>query len=183
MSDFRHDAIDEVGRVRAQRLEAAHGIETLCVELKGVRQELLMCSDLEGERVRDLMYAASRIMEVWLDTLACRLAEPEQDANEIFARAWQFVDDLPLEASGFLSREDAALFTTLRGSAASVLAHIWISGFLIGSIPENAWPNHELAAALLGALDRQADARALSESIDHYEFLANKEREEGEAGE
>ncbi|MFB7176052.1 hypothetical protein ACFCYM_35470 [Streptomyces sp. NPDC056254] len=119
--------------------------------------------------------------ELWLDTVACRLACPEQDANELFARAWQLVDELPLEASGFLSREDAALFTTLRGSAASVLARIWIAGFLLGPIPESAWPNYELAAIFLGALDRQADVRALNESLDSYGFLAIEDQNDDES--
>ncbi|MFJ3176734.1 hypothetical protein ACIPJK_39370 [Streptomyces roseus] len=119
--------------------------------------------------------------ELWLDTVVCRLADPEQDADELFARAWQFVDDLPLEASGFLCREDAALFTTLRGSAASLLARVWIAGFLLGPVPESAWPNYELAAIFLGALDRQADVRALNESIDNYDFLIVEEEGDGES--
>ncbi|MFC9133475.1 hypothetical protein ACFT4A_42465 [Streptomyces sp. NPDC057099] len=34
-----------------------------------------------------------------------------------------------LEPGGFLTRDDPALFTTLRGSAASMLARLWVTGY------------------------------------------------------
>ncbi|MFI8294180.1 hypothetical protein ACIGBL_34240 [Streptomyces sp. NPDC085614] len=97
---------------------------------------------------------------MWLDDIACRFAGSEQDADELFAQAWQFVDDLGLEPGGFLTREDPALFTTLRGSAASMLARLWVTGYLLGPVPEDVWPAEELAVLLLRALEHHADARA-----------------------
>ncbi|MFI8294265.1 hypothetical protein ACIGBL_34785 [Streptomyces sp. NPDC085614] len=88
---------------------------------------------------------------MWLDDVACRFAGTDHDADELFARAWQFVDELGLEPGGFLTREDPALFTTLRGSAASMLARLWVTGYLLGPVPEDAWPAEELAVLLLRA--------------------------------
>uniref|UniRef100_UPI003F49638E hypothetical protein n=1 Tax=Streptomyces sp. CA-141956 TaxID=3240051 RepID=UPI003F49638E len=46
---------------------------------------------------------------------------------------------MQLHPGGFLTKDDPALFTTLRGSAASMLARLWITGYLLGPLPEDAW--------------------------------------------
>jgi hypothetical protein len=154
-------------RARVLRLETLRDIEALQRELQELHGELLACGDSEEERLRDLLHAAGAMTGVWLDDVACRFAEADHDADELFARAWQFVDELPLEPGGFLSREDGSLFTTLRGSAASMLARLWITGYLLGPVPEDAWPNHELATLLLRALEHHTDALALAEALEH----------------
>ncbi|MFC8015971.1 hypothetical protein [Streptomyces cinereoruber] len=155
-------------RVRVVRLETLRDIEALLRELEELHGELLVCEDSDGERVRDLLHAAGVIGGVWLDDIACRFAETDHDADELFARAWQFVEDLELAPEGFLARDDPALFTTLRGSAASMLARLWVTGYLLGPVPEDAWPEEELAVLLLRALEHHADARALTETLDHH---------------
>ncbi|MFJ8589586.1 hypothetical protein ACIRD2_33795 [Streptomyces sp. NPDC093595] len=155
-------------RARVLRLETLRDIEALQRELQALHGQLLACGDGEGERLRELLHTAGATTGVWLDDVACRFAETDHDADELFARAWQFVDDLPIEPGGFLSREDVSLFTTLRGSAAGMLARLWITGYLIGPVPEDAWPNQELATLLLEALEHHADAVALTEALDHH---------------
>ncbi|MFI8829066.1 hypothetical protein [Streptomyces sp. NPDC053431] len=155
-------------RVRVLRLETLRDIEALVRELEELRGELLACEDSDGERVRDLLHTAGVMTGVWLDDIACRFAETDHDADELFARAWQFVEDLDLAPEGFLTRDDPALFTTLRGSAASMLARLWVTGYLLGPVPEDAWPEEELAVLLLRALEHHADARALTETLDHH---------------
>ncbi|MFC8015132.1 hypothetical protein [Streptomyces cinereoruber] len=48
-----------------------------------------------------------------------------------------------------MTRDDAALFTTLRGSVASMLGWVWINGYLLGPVPEDAWPGREIAVLML----------------------------------
>ncbi|MFF3404019.1 hypothetical protein ACFYW6_36700 [Streptomyces sp. NPDC002659] len=155
-------------RTRVLRLEPLRDIEALLRELQELHAELMACEDRDGERVRDLLHAAGVMTGVWLDDIACRFAETEHDADELFARAWQFVDELELRPGGFLTRDDPALFTTLRGSAASMLARLWVTGYLLGPVPEDAWPDEELAVLFLRALEHHADALALTETLDHH---------------
>ncbi|KOG55298.1 hypothetical protein ADK75_11325 [Streptomyces virginiae] len=105
---------------------------------------------------------------VWLDDIACRFAATTHDADELFARAWQIVNDMKLEPSGFLTREDPALFTTLRGSASAMLARLWVTGYLLGPVHEDVWPQEELTILLLQSLEYHADMLALSEALDHH---------------
>ncbi|MFD3537395.1 hypothetical protein [Streptomyces sp. NPDC058664] len=156
-------------RIRVLRLETLRDIEALLRELEELRGELLVCEEDDGERVRELLHTAGVMTGVWLDDIACRFAETEHDADELFARAWQFVEDLELQPGGFLTREDPALFSTLRGSAASLLARLWVTGYLLGPVPEDAWPGEELAVLLLRALEHHVDAFALTESLGYYE--------------
>lgn len=162
-------------RVRVLRLETLRDIEALLRELEELRGELLACEDSDGERVRDLLHAAGVMGGVWLDDIACRFAATDHDADELFARAWQFVEDLELAPEGFLARDDPALFTTLRGSAAGMLARLWVTGYLLGPVPEDAWPDEELAVLLLRALEHHADARALTETLDHHNHPSRDE--------
>ncbi|MFE5940879.1 hypothetical protein ACFQ69_36830 [Streptomyces sp. NPDC056470] len=136
-------------------------------ELQGLQDALSVCKDSDLDRVRDLLHTAGVMTGVWLDDIACRFADTDHDADELFARAWQFVDDLELTPGGFLTKEDAELFATLRGSAASMLARLWFTGYLLGPVPEDAWPHEELATLLLRALEHHVDARALTEALDH----------------
>ncbi|MFI8829305.1 hypothetical protein [Streptomyces sp. NPDC053431] len=154
--------------IRALRLETLRDIEALVRELVELHGELLACDDRDEERVRNLLHAAGVRAGMWVDDIACRFAETDHDADELFARAWQFVDDLELEPGGFLTRDDPALFTTLRGSAASMLARLWVTGYLLGPVPEDAWPEEELALLFLRALEHHADALALTETLDHH---------------
>ncbi|MEV6332369.1 hypothetical protein [Streptomyces sp. NPDC051909] len=157
-----------VRRVRVLRLETLRDIEALLRELRELHGELLVCEDSDGERVRDLLHAAGVMTGVWLDDIACRFAQTDHDADELFARAWQFVDELGLAPGGFLTRDDPALFTTLRGSAASMLARLWVTGYLLGPVPEDVWPDKELAVLLLRTLEHHADALALTETLDQH---------------
>ncbi|MFE5549897.1 hypothetical protein ACFQ71_39840 [Streptomyces sp. NPDC056534] len=159
---------DAAHRARVLRLETLRDIKALLRELQELHGELLACEKDDGERVRDLLHVAGVITGVWLDDIACRFAETEHDADELFARAWQFVDDLELAPGGFLTRDDPALFTTLRGSAAGMLARLWVTGYLLGPVPEDAWPDEELAVLILRALEHHADARALTETLDDH---------------
>ncbi|MFE5549709.1 hypothetical protein ACFQ71_38770 [Streptomyces sp. NPDC056534] len=154
--------------VRVLRLETLRDIEALRRELQELHAELLACEEDDGERVRDLLHVTGVTTGVWLDDIACRFAGTEHDADELFARAWQFVDDLELAPGGFLTRDDPALFTTLRGSAAGMLARLWVNGYILGPIPEDAWPDQELAVLFLRALEHHADALALTETLDHH---------------
>ncbi|MFD9622043.1 hypothetical protein ACFWB2_32915 [Streptomyces virginiae] len=155
-------------RARVLRLETLRDIEALMRELGELHGELLVCEEGDGARVRDLLHAAGVMTGVWLDDIACRFAETAHDADELFAWAWQFVDELELEPGGFLTREDPALFTTLRGSAASMLARLWVTGYLLGPVPKDAWPDEELTVLLLRALEHHADVLALTETLDHH---------------
>ncbi|MFE5546109.1 hypothetical protein ACFQ71_20095 [Streptomyces sp. NPDC056534] len=110
-------------RVRVLRLETLRDIKALLRELEELHSQLLACQDSDGERVRDLLHAAGVMTGVWLDDIACRFAETDHDADELFARAWQFVEDLELAPGGFLTRDDPALFTTQRVSAAEQRFH------------------------------------------------------------
>ncbi|WP_159395825.1 hypothetical protein [Streptomyces sp. 3211] len=157
---------DAARRARVLRGETLRDIEFLQRELQELHGDLQACGSDDGERMRELLHSAGTMAGVWLDDVACRFAGTECDADQLFADAWQLLHDLPLQPSGFLTRDDAALFTTLRGSAAALLARLWITGYLLGPVPEDAWPNHELAALLLQALEHQADAHSLTAAID-----------------
>ncbi|WP_161371300.1 hypothetical protein [Streptomyces sp. SID5770] len=160
---------DEEGaarRVRVLRLETLRAIEALIRELQELHGDLQACEEGDGERVRDLLHAVGVMTGVWLDDVACRFAETDHDADELFARAWQFVDALDVEPGGFSTRDDPALFTTLRGSAAGMLGRVWINGYLLGPVPEGAWPSRELAVLMLRALEHHTDALALAETLD-----------------
>ncbi|MFC8015719.1 hypothetical protein [Streptomyces cinereoruber] len=160
---------DEEGaarRVWVLRLETLRDIEALIRELRELHGDLRACEEGDGERVRDLLHAVGVMTGVWLDDVACRFAEADHDADELFARAWQFVDALEVEPGGFSTRDDPALFTTLRGSAASMLGRVWINGYLLGPVPEDAWPSRELAVLMLRALEHHTDALALAETLD-----------------
>ncbi|MEU9298663.1 hypothetical protein [Streptomyces sp. NPDC048266] len=160
------DEASAARRVRVLRLETLRDIEALIRELRELHGDLQACEEGDGERVRDLLHAVGVMTGVWLDDAACRFAETDHDADELYARAWQFVDALDLEPGGFSTRDDAALFTTLRGSAASMLGRLWINGYLLGPIPEDAWPSRELAVLMLRALEHHTDALALAETLD-----------------
>ncbi|MFJ2061359.1 hypothetical protein ACIOMM_36440 [Streptomyces sp. NPDC087908] len=168
------------------RLETLRHIEALVRELQELHDDLLAREESDGEGVRDLLHVAGVMTGVWLDDLACRFAETEHNADELFAQAWQFVDDLQLEPGGFRTREDPALFTTLRGSAAGVLARLWVNGYLMGPVPEDTWPNEELTVLILRSLEHQADAVALNETLDHRrcpEGSASQDEEQPGTGE
>ncbi|MFD3535878.1 hypothetical protein [Streptomyces sp. NPDC058664] len=76
------------------RLETLRDIEALLRELEELHGELLVCEKSDGEWVQDLLYAAEGMTGVRLDGIACRFAETEHDAHELFARAWPFIEDL-----------------------------------------------------------------------------------------
>ncbi|MET7391788.1 hypothetical protein ACFYPT_42385 [Streptomyces sp. NPDC005529] len=162
---------DDDGAVRGARvarLETLRDMDVLLRELGKLHSDLLACEDDDGEQVRDVLHAAGVMTGVWLDDIACRIAESEHDADELFASAWQFVDSLELEPGGFLTRDDPALFTTLRGSAASMLARLWVTGYLLGPVPKDAWPDRELAVLLLRTLEHHADALALAKTLEPH---------------
>ncbi|MEV6332951.1 hypothetical protein [Streptomyces sp. NPDC051909] len=60
------------------------------------------------------------------------------------------------------------MLTTLRGPAASMLVLLWVTGYPLGPVSEDAWPDEELAVLLLRALEHHTDALALTESLDHH---------------
>ncbi|MDX2565169.1 hypothetical protein PV371_36720 [Streptomyces sp. TX20-6-3] len=155
-------------RAGVLRLETLRDIEALRRELQELHGELVACEEDDREQVRDLLHAVGVLTGVWLDDIACRFAGTEHDGDELFARAWQFVNDLKLAPDGFLTRDDPALFTTLRGSAAGMLGRLWVNGYLLGPAPEDAWPEEELVVLILRALEYHADARALTETLDHH---------------
>ncbi|MFJ9753056.1 hypothetical protein [Streptomyces chartreusis] len=156
-----------VHRARVLRLETLRDLEALMYELSRLQDELVACIDDE-EEVRDLLHAAGVMSSVWLDDVACRFAGADHQADELFAIAWRLLDELDHGPGGFRSREDAALFASLRGSAAGMLARLWISGYLMGPVPHDAWPNPELALLLLRALEHRADALALSDALEYH---------------
>ncbi|MFJ9753212.1 hypothetical protein [Streptomyces chartreusis] len=124
--------------------------------------------DDDAERVRDLLHAAGTMSGVWMDDIACRFAGLEEDADEVFAHAWQLLDDLATKPSGFTTRTDPFLFATLHQTTSGLLARLWVTGFLLGPVPIQAWPNTEIATLLLAALEHHADATALAQDLfDH----------------
>lgn len=163
---MRGDDDDVVRRVRALRQETLRDVAALQRELARLHDELEACGDGDEELVRDLLHAAGVSTGIWLDDVACRFADAEHEGDELFAKAWQFLEELTLTPGGFLSREDPALFMTLRGSAAGMLARLWITGYLLGPVPEEVWPNAELAELLFAALEHHADALALADDLD-----------------
>ncbi|WP_189316109.1 hypothetical protein [Streptomyces brasiliensis] len=58
-----------------------------------------------------------------------------------------------LPDSGFESAADPAFSAALRDATAGMPARLWITGYLLGPIPTDAWPNGEMARALLQALE------------------------------
>ncbi|MFE6848758.1 hypothetical protein [Streptomyces sp. NPDC057686] len=190
--DWRHDGImskaeseaeEAKSRVRAQRLDTARSIQTLRRRLRDLHHELLQCSDEDEDRVQDLLHAAGVVTGIWLDDVVCRFVDPEHDSDELFAKAWQLVDRMPLESNGFLSSQDSALFASLRGMAANMLARIWISGFLLGPIPEDAWPNHDLAIHLLAGLDHHLDDRDLKQDLENFSLLGDVDHQKDDGAE
>ncbi|MFJ2061261.1 hypothetical protein ACIOMM_35850 [Streptomyces sp. NPDC087908] len=169
-------------RVRVLRLETLRDIEALIRELQELHGDLQACGEEDGEGVRDLLHTVGVMTGVWLDDVACRFAETDHDADELYARAWQFVAALDVEPGGFSTRDDPALFTTLRGSAASMLGRLWINGYLLGPVPEDAWPSRELAVLILRALEHHTDVLALAGALDHPLPPPRPHRPDGGAG-
>ncbi|MFE9500627.1 hypothetical protein [Streptomyces collinus] len=164
----RNSESDAVRRARAVRMETVRDLVALMHELRDLHDEMVACENDE-EHIWDLLQTAGAMVSVWLDDVACRFADTDHDADELFAIAWRLLDDLALAPEGFRSQDDATLFTTLRGSAAALLAKIWINGYLLSSIPRDAWPNQDLILLLLRALEHHADAVALTDALDHRE--------------
>ncbi|WP_406423840.1 hypothetical protein [Streptomyces sp. NBC_01589] len=53
----------------------------------------------------------------------------------------------------------------LKAAAAKTLARLWITGYLLGPVPTDAWPNADLARIILVALEHHADDRTLAEDL------------------
>ncbi|MFE4579514.1 hypothetical protein [Streptomyces chartreusis] len=154
--------------VRQARLATMREIRALQAELQEIFDELAQCEDDDAERVWELLHAAGTMTGVWMDDIACRFAGIEEDADEVFAHAWRLLDDLAMKPAGFTTRTDPLLFATLRRTTSGLLARLWVTGFLLAPVPIHAWPNTEIAALLLTALEHHADAADLAQDLfDH----------------
>jgi hypothetical protein len=146
------------------RLRTVEDIDVLIGRLRGMRAKFVACPD-EADEVRALVHACATMTGIWLDDLACRFADTGYSADDLFAAAWELLEDLPVAPSGFESAEDPAFFAVLRDAAAKMLARLWITGYLLGPVPTDAWPNGDLARALLQALEHHADDRTLADDL------------------
>ncbi|MER7820377.1 hypothetical protein [Streptomyces sp. NPDC096153] len=70
----------------------------------------------------------------------------------------------------------------LRDAAAGMLARLWITGYLLGRVPTDAWPNSGLACILLQALEQHADDRTLADDLRLAGLDPHSEPPEGEDG-
>ncbi|WP_435279949.1 hypothetical protein [Streptomyces sp. 1222.5] len=168
MSASERGSADAARRARVLRLETLRDLEGLVGELQELHSELAICEDSDGDRLRTLLHSAGVMTGVFLDDVACRFVGSDRQADDLFALAWRFLEELSPEPLGFRSAEDSELFRRLRDSAASMLARLWITGFLLGPVPEDGWPNQELVILLLRALEQHADALALAEALDRH---------------
>ncbi len=70
-----------------------------------------------------------------------------------------------MEAAGFETSADPVRFNTLRATAASVLGRLWITGYLLGPVFMDAWPNRALTLPL-AALEHHTDTQTLIAELD-----------------
>ncbi|MFE9499882.1 hypothetical protein [Streptomyces collinus] len=147
------------------RLQTVKDIDVLVARLQAMRGKLAGSPDVMDE-VRVLVHGCATMTGIWLDDLACRFADTGHSADDLFTAAWELVESLQIQPSGFESRTDPAFFAVLRDATASMLARLWINGYLLGPVPTDAWANTDLARTLLEALEHHADDRALTDDLD-----------------
>ncbi|MER7820076.1 hypothetical protein [Streptomyces sp. NPDC096153] len=176
-----HESDASACRAGVMRLRTVEDIDVLIGRLRAMRADLIACPN-EADQVRAVVHRCATMTGIWLDDLACRFADTGHSADDLFAAAWELVESLPLEPSGFESAADPAFFAVLRDAAAGMLARLWITGYLLGPVPTVVWPNNDLARSLLQALEQHADEKTLADDLRLAGFEAHSEPPEGEAG-
>jgi hypothetical protein len=166
-----------VSRAGVMRLRTVEDIDVLIGRLRATRAKLAACPD-ETDEVRARVHACATMTGIWLDDLACRFADTGYSADDLFTAAWELLEALPVAPSGFESAMDPAFFAVLRNAAATMLARLWINGYLLGPVPTDAWPNDDLARALLQALEHHADDRTLADDLRQQGFAPDNDRPE-----
>lgn len=154
----------QVSRAGVTRLRTVEDIDVLIGKLHTMRARLVACPD-EPDEVRAWVHACATMTAGWSDDLACRFADTGHEADDLFTAAWELLQALPSAPSGFETAADAAFFEVLRDATAEMLARLWIIGYLMGPVPTDAWPNSDLARALLQALEAHADDRTLTDDL------------------
>ncbi|MFE4579358.1 hypothetical protein [Streptomyces chartreusis] len=154
----------QVSRAGVMRLRTVEDVDVLIGRLRAVRARLVACPD-ETDEVRALVHACASMTAAWSDDLACRFADTDYTAGDLFTAAWELLQVLPPAPSGFETAADPAFFEVLRDATAEMLARLWIIGYLMGPVPTDAWPNSDLARTLLQALERHADDRTLADDL------------------
>lgn len=166
ISEMVNDRSERGRVIRQARLATMQSILELQEELQEIFDELVVCDDDDVERVSDLLQMVGTTAGVWVEDIACRFAGSEEDADELFAHACRLVDNSVNQPGGFTTGADPQLFSNLRRVAASLLARLWVTGFLLGSVPVNAWPSTQIATLILNALEYRADAIDLASDLD-----------------
>ncbi|MFI9825906.1 hypothetical protein ACIHFC_36985 [Streptomyces sp. NPDC052013] len=151
-------------RAGVMRLQTVEDIDLLIGRLRSLRAKMVACPD-ETDQVRALVHACATMTGIWLDDLACRFADTGYSADDLFSAAWELLESLPAAPSGFESAADPTFFAALRDATAGMLARLWITGYLLGPVPTDAWPNGDIARALLRALEHHADDRTLTDDL------------------
>ncbi|MGW1617476.1 hypothetical protein ACWCQZ_51185, partial [Streptomyces sp. NPDC002285] len=159
-----HQGDSAVSRADVMRLQTVEDIDALIGQLSAMRARLVACPS-EADEVRALVHACATMTGIWLDDLACRFADTGYSADDLFTAAWELLEGLPAGPSGFESAADPAFFAVLRDAAAGMLARLWITGYLLGPVPTDAWPNDDMARTLLRALEHHADDRTLADDL------------------
>ncbi|WP_406410784.1 hypothetical protein [Streptomyces sp. NBC_01614] len=160
----------QVSRAGVMRLRTVEDIDVLIGRLRAMRAKLVACPD-ETDEVRALVHACATVTAAWSDDLACQFADTGYSAEDLFTAAWELLQALPPTPSGFETAADPHFFEVLRDATAEMLARLWIIGYLLGPVPADAWPNIDLARALLRSLERHADDRTLADDL-HQAGLA-----------
>ncbi|QRP42956.1 hypothetical protein [Amycolatopsis sp. FDAARGOS 1241] len=119
------------------------------------------------EQALRLVRGIGWLMTGLADIFAIRFAERGGDAdpNAFYDQAQQVVDELGDEPVGIETAGDPEYFARMKRCAASILARFWLTGYLLGPIPIDAWPNETLARQLLTTIEHHADVITLLHDV------------------
>uniref|UniRef100_UPI003F4927BC hypothetical protein n=1 Tax=Amycolatopsis sp. CA-096443 TaxID=3239919 RepID=UPI003F4927BC len=150
-------------------------VETTLLDLRMItglaRNALENAAAEAGEdvgKVLKLVQGTGLIVSTLVDTLAVRYADSGGDAdpNTLYDRAQQVVEGLGGPPAGIETAGDPVYFARMQTCAANTLAKLWISGYLFGPVPIDAWPNEALARMLL-TIEHHADVITLQHEVEH----------------
>ncbi|MEV7951719.1 hypothetical protein AB0O74_32710 [Streptomyces rubiginosohelvolus] len=149
--------------------EVARDVASLQTALGAFREQVLADAS-DDDRVRQVQYDIGVTLGTWVDKFACRVANTSASAEQINIDAREFVHSLGLDPTGFESKSSPELYETLRKEAGNLLARLWMTGFLLGPVPVDQWPNDLMAQNILEALECFADAITLEDDLRHFGF-------------
>ncbi len=123
------------------------------------------------EKALKLVQGTGLIMTTLVDGLAVRFADHATiaDPNTLYARASQVVANLGDAPAGVETASDPAYFARMQLCAANMLARLWLTGYLVGPIPVEAWPNELIARQLLTTIEQHADVITLQHEVEHFD--------------